>query len=338
VVTLKALPSLRSILSSAYTPFDVREFVELCYLVALPLIRSKIAQGKLQHAATGMRERDIVYDCLADLFERNSEGDFIRVRRFFEREEVVGENATDEELLIALRRLVFLKVQNNIVRLLSEADPALGKVLRNMRLGIQKERTFEAVEQFGETYLVPAGEDPLPERPQFPLDILERELLGIVLVHDTTNVILRKLHAVLMTQNEYRRSIPLIPLALIVKKIFALAWEQQETVEEVKIEAVENDEIRRVAKHVCEQLWNGAAAGYLRKRKHPEEVIRHYLRAIEEILVQEFGSEEQTSYFDILKRWIPRLTKTEYRARHRTTLEYLAKNAKKRMRLAMKSL
>jgi hypothetical protein len=39
--------TLRAILDGTYTPLDLREFVQLCYVLALPLIRSKIHNGKL---------------------------------------------------------------------------------------------------------------------------------------------------------------------------------------------------------------------------------------------------------------------------------------------------
>lgn len=68
--------ALRSILDGTYTPLDVREFVQLCYVVALPLIRSKILRRKLNFEILGLKEADVVYDCLADLFRRGRIGRF----------------------------------------------------------------------------------------------------------------------------------------------------------------------------------------------------------------------------------------------------------------------
>lgn len=72
--SLKGL--LQPILSSTYTPLDIRALVQECFFLALPLIRKRIALGKLNLDIIGLKESDIVYDCLAELFNRNQEGEF----------------------------------------------------------------------------------------------------------------------------------------------------------------------------------------------------------------------------------------------------------------------
>jgi hypothetical protein len=47
---------LGGILSGTYTPLDLREFAQLCYSLALPLIRKKIALGKLNLDSVGLKE------------------------------------------------------------------------------------------------------------------------------------------------------------------------------------------------------------------------------------------------------------------------------------------
>jgi hypothetical protein len=331
---------LESILSGGYTPLDVREFVELCYTLALPLIRSKLALGKFHHAVAGMREADIVYDCLADLFQRDEKGMFVRIQSYFSRDDVARGDASDEELLVALRRLVFLKVQNNLIRLLSDADPTLGKVLRNIRLAMQKEKLFMEVDRFGETYLATVH-SPFPStKPACSLEWLERELLRVVLLQDTTNIILRRLRTMLEEQTEFQRAVPLIPLALIVRKVFALRWETEEVVGGITSESLQDEEVRRAASRVCETVRKKMAEAYGKKRKLSGTMVERYLAAIEDILIQDFASEgrDGTSYFEILRRRIPSLTKSVYMKKHRSVVEYLAKSAKKEMRAELRRL
>ncbi|HTY36669.1 MAG TPA: hypothetical protein VMH23_06140, partial [Bacteroidota bacterium] len=61
---MKISPSYRSvilkILSGTYSQSDVREFVHLCYLLALPLIRRRIAQGRIDLASLGLQQTDVV--------------------------------------------------------------------------------------------------------------------------------------------------------------------------------------------------------------------------------------------------------------------------------------
>ncbi len=62
-------------------------------------------------------------------------------------------------------------------------------------------------------------------------------------------------------------------------------------------------------------------------------MVANYFNAVREIIVQEFSGQQAMdgSYFDMLKTFMPRMTKKEYATKHRTILEYLAKMAKKEM-------
>jgi len=325
---------LKSILSGAYTPLDVHEFVHLCYSLALPLIRKKISSGKLSSYHLGLNETDIVYDCLADLFRRDEQGRFVKIHSFFQSEGLDPATAREEELIITLRRLVFLKVNNNIIRIYSEADPTLGKVLRNIKLANQKERLFEEIHRFGETYLLPRAIDPLANRPPFPHDTLEQQFIGVVLAHDTLLAMLKKLHRIVTEQHDYQRAIPLVPAALMVKKVYVLGWESQDYERPVAEANLQYEEILGTAERVCGTVKEKMYSTYVKRKKYPEAVLTDYMNAVREIVVQEFSGQLVTdaSYFEILKTHMPRLTKREYANRHRTALEYLAKVAKKAMK------
>lgn len=324
---------LRSILSGAYTPLDVHEFVHLCCSLALPIIRKKIAAGKLSSYHIGLNESDIVYDCLADLFRRDEQGKFVKLHSFFESERLDPSTCHEDEIFVALRRLVFLKVNNNIIRLYSEADPTLGKVLRNMKLANQKERLFDELQQFGETYLVPSGVEGLTDCPPFPLEQLEQEFIGAVLVHDTLMAMLKKLHQIVMGQRRYRRAIPLVAAALMVKKVYALGWEGREEEQPVAEATLLQEDIRGAADRVCARMNKKMYSTYVVRKKYPGSMVANYISAVREIIVQEYSGHQSmnSAYFDILKTFMPRMTKKEYVTKHRTILEYLAKMAKRAM-------
>jgi hypothetical protein len=129
---------LKGILSGTYTPLHLREFAQLCYTLALPLIRKKIALGKLNLDSVGLKEPDVVYDCLADLFQRDEIGRFPQIRLFFNHHLEQVENWSDYDVLMHLRALVFGKANNNIIRLYREADPILGKILRNVNIALER--------------------------------------------------------------------------------------------------------------------------------------------------------------------------------------------------------
>ncbi len=114
--------TLFAILSDTYTPFDVRAFIHLCYTFALPFIRKKISLGKLRLDILGLRETDLIHDCIADLFTRDESGSFGIIKSYFQRQQIIAESANDDELLLGLRRLVFGQVHKSVIRLYSEGD------------------------------------------------------------------------------------------------------------------------------------------------------------------------------------------------------------------------
>ena len=334
---------LTAILSGAYTPLDVREFVQLCYTLALPLIRKKIVSGKLNLDMMRLKEVDIVYDCLADLFRRDEQGRFVEIESYFRRhgiEHAESGQSSGEELLLALRRMVFFKVNKNIIRLYSEVDPVLGKVLRNLKLAVEKTKLFREEDRFGETFLAPASSDLLPSRAPIPLEVAERQFTRVVLLHDNVMMMVKKLHQIMLDQQEYQRVIPLVGAALMFKKVYTLGWEAQEELVSSAEQTMASREIAGLAQQVCKTLQQKMRQTYIQKEKMTEELFQKYLLAVQDIVVNEFDGlgDGDVSYFERLKLHLPNLTKELYREKHRKVLEYLAKTAKTAMRNELKTL
>ena len=339
-VELSTKRLLRGILSGTYTPLDLREFAQLCYTLALPLIRKKITLGKLNLDSVGLKEADVVYDCLADLFRRDEQGGFPQIRTFFDHQHDRFENSSDEELIASLRGLVFGKVSNNMIRMYSEIDPALGRILRNLKLAVDRAPLFEQVTRFGEVYLVPRNGDAHFELPPIPFEFLQRDFSRIVLIHDNIPEMVKKLHTVMIGQEQFQRAVPLVSAALLFKEIYRLGWETEEVPRGSSEEAPESDVVVTIAEKVCGTLRDEMHSTYVGKGKRTDEQFERYIRAVRRILVITFspGEPNGASYFDSLRHEFPGLTKESYKRKHRSVLEYLGKLAKERMREEMKKL
>ncbi len=330
--------TLRAILEGTYTPLDVREFVQLCYVLALPVIRSKILRGSLNLDILGMSEADIVYDCVADLFRRDSEGSFVQLRSFFTNQSIDVTRCHDDEVLLALRRLIFGKVHDSLVRIYSEGDPTLGKILRNLLLELDRSELFEQQVRFGETYLVVRDADPCFHLPPVTVESLRQRFSHVVSVRDLIPVMVDKLHQVLLSDEECQRAVPLVKAALLFKEVYALGSD----VEEAEASSVERqaatDDVSQLADLVCRSLAANTRETYVRRGRRSAEEFECYMNTVREILLSEFGvgQGDAVSYFEHLKSAIPRLTKASYARRHRAVLEYLAKRAKQQMKVELK--
>jgi len=338
---MNSQPSYRrvfqAILSGEYTHPDLRDFVRLCYSLALPFIRRKIALGKINRQILGLSEKDIVNDCIADLFYRDENRRFPQLCTFFQNQEMDIEQCSEEELLIALRRLVLGKVNNNIVRIYSEADPILGKILRNLKLALERTQLFEQVTRFGETYLMTRGMDVMLHLPPTPLEFVRHGLSRVVLIHDPIPTMVKKLYDVLAQQNEFQRTLPLVSAALLFKEVYALGEEPQE---HEFVHQGEAEDVEQIATVVCRRISSELHASYVGTGKRSEEVFASYMRSLKNILIAEYGDHQagEFSYFECLKEHIPDLTKQTYSEKHRAVLEYLAKMAKQRMKEELRNL
>lgn len=322
--------TIQAILDGTYTPLDVREFVQFCYLLALPLVRSRAHRGKLSFEILGLKEIDVVYDCLADLFRRDSEGSFVQVKSYFESQKIDPLKTHEDEILLALRRLVFNRVHCSLVRLYSEADPVLGKILRNVMLELERSQLFEHRARFNETYLFVTNDDQLFERPPAPPEFLRVRFSQIVSVRDSIPAMVEKLHRVLIAQSDYHRAVPLVAAALLFKEAYAAGKDAEEAVASTYDDQSEQDEIGCVAVIVCRSLATKTRDTYVGTGKRSAKVFEQYIETVREILLGEFCGQgaDGVSYYEHLKTKMPGLSKATYAKRHRTVLEYLARQAK----------
>ena len=329
----------QAILSGVYTPLDLREFVQLCHDLALPMIRKKIAQGKLRLDTVGLKELDVVYDCLADLFQRDAEGGFPQIRTYFQKNVSDVDNCTEIEFVSTLRGLIFGKINNYLIRLYSEIDPALGKILRNIKIAMEKSKQFEELTRFGEMCLMPKGIDAQLHLAPMPCDHLEREFSHTVLVHDSIPEMLYKLHALLVEEGTYQRAVSLVSAGLLCKNVYKLGWETEQEADVIE-EKIDMGFFARIVDNVCQAIQHEMYRTYVEKGKCTDAMFTNYIQATKSILNASYVDEhlDGSTYFDYLQVQMPELTRENYRNDHRTILEYLTKIGKQRLRTQLKTL
>lgn len=326
---------LETILNATSSEQEVRDFVEHCYFLALPFIRKKLFLGKLNLNALGLTEIDVVYDCLADLFERDHNGRFIKLSHFFEMADVPLEHLSETEATIALRRLIFGHVNKNIIRLYNEIDPHLGRILRNIKLALERFEPFQIVMVFGEPHLVPRDLDLLKHLPYYPVQELHNDFLRYATIHDNTPTMLNMLYKMLLDQNRFQRSVPLVSFALLVKEVYTAGMEHDEKGATSVDEHVDATWLQEGMRRICTEVGDEMRERYVGGGIVSKEIYQIYVRTVEDILVRSISEEhlETGSYFDFLRKYIPQLDRAAFYERHRSILEYLVKKAKRKARM-----
>lgn len=333
---------LITILTGNYSTLDIKNFAKFCYSLALPLIRKKISLGKINLQILGMNQNEIVVTCIADIFTRDNENHFYRVKSYFENLSDKLENLSEEEIIIVFRRFIFNIVHNNLIRLYSEVDPTLGKILRNMKISLNKNSLFTQLTRFGDVYLIPEGADILLEKPPLTFEQLQNIFSKTAIVYDNIPEMFKKLHSVIIEQEDYQRAVPFVSAALLFKEVYVLGWkfEEYESSDNNIFAKLENDDIKMIINKVCEKIKKKMYQSYVDKGKVSENLFSKYIITLSDILVNTFisGGYATDSYFDMLKNNFPELTKEDYARDHRTIIEYLATIGKERIKNEMKKL
>ncbi len=318
------------VLGTTYSRRQLNEFVALCHALAVGAVRCRVRALRYLTRFSYANDADVAYECISDLFRQDDRGTILQVAAYFEG--IDCSRATDQDLLIHLRRLIFSKVNFGLFRLLNEADPALGKILRNIRLAAQTLKNFEIVERFGDPCLVPAMCDPLEHLPALePCDI-ERALAGTAHRSEHVPGLLGKLSLFLREQSSSSRVVPMMTFALAARAFYEDQPEPAATLPEGSDRLLVR-EVTSVVDAACQQVRKQVERKYLGAGKMTGEDMGRYFRVIRELLIDRFVHQDgdAQSLFVRMGKEFPSLTKETYQATHRSKLEYLARLAGERV-------
>ena len=320
---------LEAAVENTLTLQQINGLVDLCHSMATVALRRKIAPAMLDSGVHGTNYRDLAYDCIAELFQQGEDGSLLQIRTYFQGIDRAA--ASDQELLTHLRRIVFTKVNHGVVRFYGEADPDLGKILRNIRLSVQALRNYNVVERFGDTFLIPAFAPSLEELPAFSREELERILLREVRLDDHVPAMLAHLSRILVGQHERSRLVPLTTVALAIRSIYFTPETAEPGGAPVE-ESFTVPEMQALVQSACREVLGRMAPEYVDSGKVERDMFRKYVEVIEKNVALRFTGEESDghSLYAGLRSLVPSLSESEYRATHRARLEYLARLAYKR--------
>ena len=316
-------PRLTRVLGNSFSRTELNAFAALCHAIALTALRSRLSSATLITRFHLSTHADVAYDCIADLFRQDAEGRLFQLKAYFDGIDV--DASSDEDLISHLRRLVFSMVNQGMFRIYNELDPALGKIIRNIKLAVQTLHHFSSIDSFGEACLAPAGCETLEHLPAFERAEVERELFRVGNRGDHVPALLAKLSRVLREQNERSRVVPVVTVALAVRALYEHPAVASYT-EPDALERLTHEDTLLVIKHACLRVKQETETKYVGGRKVRGATFMKYFEVIEEALIAKIanGDGAAGSLFDRLKQRMPELTREEYGLRHKARLEYLA--------------
>ena len=306
----------------------VNELVHTCYKMSLAYLHHRLRRGSLVDHQFGISNEDLALDCIAELFQRDDAGRFPVLEQYFE--PLRWEALTEEALQIALRRLVFSKVNENLFRSYREEDPNLAKIIRNIKEAVKHEQGVSLVRHQESSWVVAGSPDtPVDGNPLAPPEILESHLLSVLCSTSNTYTAVASFAAFVEEHPYYCNGYPLSAFARALRTAFA----GRRVLEDEKVPVFEPVEVESAIQRAVSYVRAALHETYVRGGKLSQRLFETYLSAVKTVLQATFTLTEEhvESQYDALSTLLPGLSKDAYMAEHRNILQYLFKLSRSRM-------
>lgn len=319
------IPLLRKVVAGNATNFEINSLIRLTHQFAsirlTQIIRSKkIVFEILPHSIT-----TIALDCIAEIFHRDSDGNFIELQHYFSEDKDLAKTK-DQLAFINYRRLIFSKINDGVFRIYKEYDPITSKIIRNLKLIIKRSDNIFSICRFGETYFTLTPNDLNETEIEMSPGDLESELvLYYPFIEGLDNIFL-KLLEILAQSKTHRRFYSLIDLALIIKNIYMCHKKIPFNNLEIDKDQISND-INKVVERSLIEIKCQLEVKYLKSKKMDQIMFDQYMSALNHWIINTYveNNGAEYSHFDYLSMVKSDLTHDEFRNNHRSVFEYFVK-------------
>lgn len=316
-------PHVRSLVEglTAHQPSRqaIQAGVDNAYRLARAYLRTARSHSIVAHVLVCRPDRDLPLDLIADLFETNELGQFVRIRDYFSEPLHWESNATLDR---AWKRLVLGTVSDGLFARYKDADGSLSKIVRNLkRIARTMDDDFELIRFGGRLRL--SLRNAAPERMHLPVLLpeymdpyLRRALRDGV---DLTRV-LAEVQNVLSTQTDHAPHIELTALALLLRSTAVrLHGEAPSATRET------SPDLPAIVRRAVTGVRKSRYAFYVERERLTGQEYDLLCQAVEIRMVShaELGFSHVTSNMLALQELLPGLTEEHYRQQYRSIFEYL---------------
>ncbi len=372
---------VNGICQGEYREIELTEFVDLVQKISLSYLKYQEVIGKHirweRNKNMGELE-DLALDCVAGLFMRNEDGEFIQFRKYFQNNAPNLPELDDVEILVLLRRLVIKKTKQELSRIFKERDPEGAKIVRNIKVAIKSSTEFETFREMGREYIYTLNgindnannstdasdigstngtieamqleedlsNDAFKEflrktQPSIPEGSLRGEYLNVFCPKDPVSAGIRKMLCVVREDERYQNYLPLDMVARIMRNTNLEMVRDRLAAQFTDTSPLDDLKLKEIEKRkqaVLGRIQIKIQGQYVNTQKISPEKGEIYYKALCEILDDISQGKKYDSYIKHLKRYMPALSQKAYRSQERTIFEYLGKLIKKWFRETLMEL
>lgn len=307
----------------------VNNLVQICFRIALAYLHHRLRRGSLVDNQFGISNEDLALDCIAELYQRDEHNQFVVLSQYFDT--CNWETLSEEDLKVALRRLVFSKVNEGLFRNYREEDPNLAKIIRNIKEAAKQDKRISLVRSKEASWLVMGDKDAAVNHlPLAPAEILQAHMLSILCNTSNTYKAVSAFADFIEAHPHYCNGYPLSGFAQVLRASFMGAVVPGASDIEASYAPIEVEQaIQQAVTYVRTTLYDT----YVRGGKLSRARFETYVKAVGKTLKSTFTRypESVDSQFEALRSFIPDLSKETYMQQHRNVLQYLFKLSRAHM-------
>lgn len=301
--------------------------VDTAHGLALAYLRvaGTAIQGLL--ARTALNPGDAAYDAIAELFARDGDNYFPVLVRWW-KALPSSEKASETSVALAFRRLVIGAVHQRVFQMYRESDPHLAKIIRNIKLALRHHATAQLAMDRGEPAIMPRACRSLQlGLPGMPNELLLPQVFDALTPRSSLKEMLGIISSILRRQRDYRRVVRVVDAAVLIREVYLsdAVWDTNT----YPSEGLSSEEIAAIVSESLFSVRESVLANYRQRRVLDQSESDAFALALNDIVQHMFVDADgrDGSLFEFLKRHLPTLTRAEYKAKHRTIMEYLVKSA-----------
>ncbi len=331
-------PLLRKVLTEKASLTEINVLVRQTHYLAIVRLKQLISSGKLHLQSFPITLESTAIDCIAELFERDSDGVFIELEHFFcvERDLKL---LMDDDIIAHYRSLVFTKLHDGIFRLYRENDPVLSKIIRNVKSSIELHPKFTIKHILGISVLKYISNDDRTHFPELSVEAVEVHFAENVHNGNHIKEFIVSFEKLMSESTDAGDTFSLIDFCVCIKRHF-MRHQVPLNIVLTTDSILFNNDANTLIENTLHEIRQNLYDRYVVRQRLDEQYFTAYMNAIDHMVrdtfLQSDGSEK--NYGEYLRQYLPSISYEEYREHHRKQFEYMAKLTKKAVRERMKEL
>lgn len=295
-------------------PKSRRQLIELSYKIALSYITFNHRRVKKILISEEITPKEFALEAIAPLFEPDEKNRFILIEKTLKQwfPPVTNEN----EAQFFLNKLVQMKTEQHISKLLRQADPFFSRLLDKLNYHIKK-NGYKKLRYLGTVYIVPSECDEIRGRiiREDEFNQIPRSLFNF------NNKILQKIFDYIEQNTEFVNALPLNLLILRIKDAEISSFESQDS----SANFIEESNVEKVLENALRITLSKLNESYFNKGKLNSEEILIFEKTLVDILRDMKDGGVNPGLCKYLMANDNRITIELYEKKYRNILEYIYK-------------